>query len=357
MRSIFSHDISQRFTFLVYRFRFLMSYVVIGGGSIGVEILIFRGIERLGFVSWVAYPIGLAAGILFAYWLNVRFNFKVPKAKRNRAFTLFVTISCLSATINLVFRNQLEAVGWRYETSRFVVAGTFFLLGYVLHRRFSFADYKKVGVAIYANGVEDIRGIHDKIGSFPDFIHVDIIDSTFGDQSPPPASYRLEVIHAYWRHKQIQAHVMSRTPTRWVRELAAYVDTVCVHVEIDESVEEVLKLIRSLGKKAGVSLTMATPLSCVRQLLPYVDVVMLLTIACPGKSGQQFDMEALARIAEINKWNERGRFCLCIDGGVNETNIGMLNVENVVSGSSVLNSQFPTRQIMRLQTSGSYEAV
>ena len=75
----------------------------------------------------------------------------------------------------------------------------------------------------------------------------------------------------------------------------------------------------------------------------------------PGSSGQTFQMEALDRIREFNHWPGRSHVDACVDGGVTETNIGLLNVEIVVSGSSVLTHWDPRRQIMRLQTSSSYE--
>ena len=73
-------------------------------------------------------------------------------------------------------------------------------------RKFSFRDYKKVGVAIYANGIEDIKSIWEKISTFPDFIHVDIIDETFSNNTPNPKAYRLETIEAFWPQKDIHCH-------------------------------------------------------------------------------------------------------------------------------------------------------
>jgi len=357
MTSILNPDLSRRLVFLVYRSRFLVSYIVIGGLSILLEIIVFRGLEHLGMGRLAANVVGLATGIFLAYWLNVRFNFKVPVAKRNRAFYLFTIISTGSASINFLIKGQLQQLGWSYEMSRFVVAGTFFFLGYLLHRRFSFVDFKKVGVAIYANGLEDIKSIYDKIGTYPDFIHIDLIDDTFGVSASAPAAYRLEVIRAYWPHKEIQAHIMSRKPLQWIREIAPFVNSIFIHIEADGSIGEVLSLIRQLGKKAGICITMDTPIASAHRWIDSLDAIMLLTISTPGKSGQCFNTDALNRIREINHWPERRRFALCVDGGVTERNIGLLNVENVVSGSSVLNHPTPTRQIMHLQTSGSYERI
>ena len=61
-----------------------------------------------------------------------------------------------------------------------------------------------MGVAIYATGVENSKEIYDKIGHFPDFIHVDIIDKTMKDDAEEVETYRLETMRAYWPGIQIQ---------------------------------------------------------------------------------------------------------------------------------------------------------
>ena len=71
-----------------------------------------------------------------------------------------------------------------------------FWIAYFFHSKFSFKDFKKVGVAIYANGVEDIPQIFNEIANFPDFIHVDIVDQTVNKNSKKVLSYKTEVIKA-----------------------------------------------------------------------------------------------------------------------------------------------------------------
>ena len=85
--------------------------------------------------------------------------------------------------------------------------------------------------------------------------------------------------------------------------------------------------------------------------------MLLLTISEPGYSGQKFDMDGLKQIDEVNKLPNRGKFRVCVDGGISEKVIGLVHVEDVVSGSSVLNHINPKQQILRLQTSGRYEVL
>lgn len=343
--------------FRIYRYRFLVVYILIGVASLWVEILLMRGLNYLGFSFLGASLLGLVSGVLFAYWMNVRFNFKVPVAKRNRALAYFVVIALLSATINFTFKQQLVSLGWTYEQARFGVSAVLFSFAYLLHRRFSFVDRKQVGVAVYANGVEDIGGIRTKIGDFPDFIHVDLIDSTFGATNTDARSYRLEAIRAYWPKRKIHVHLMTRRPLKWLPDVLPFADLVIVHAEIDDSLEEVFQQVRQAKRQSGLCLQLGTPCESARPWLSQLNVLMLLTIPNPGCSGQSFQLDALDKIREINTWNDRRNFALCVDGGVNERNIQLLNVELVVSGSSVLKALDPVRQIMRLQTSNNHEAI
>ena len=119
--SIFSDKFKRSIAFLLYRNRFLFFYILIGLFSIVLEILIFRGMERVGVHQPLSNFGGLVYGILFAYWFNVRFNFKVPTSKRNRAFIFFISISLVSVSINFIFKSQLVELGWSYETARLTV--------------------------------------------------------------------------------------------------------------------------------------------------------------------------------------------------------------------------------------------
>lgn len=346
-----------RIAFLLYRYRFLLVYVVIGFCSIVAEILLFKALTHFNLPELPSKIAGVAAGVALAYFLNVRFNFKVPHGKRKRAFLFFLVISTGSFLLNMVVKTWFTEHGWSYEKARVVTSGMLFLIAYFLHRRFTFADAKQVGVAVYANKVEDIQAIRRKVGLFPDFIHMDVVDETFRPGTETPNTHRIEVAHAYWPQKQLHAHLMTRLPSRYFEWVLPFADVIIVHVESDENLDEVFQKIRAAGKRVGLCVTMATPLDQVKPFAAKIDLLMLLSIARPGHSGQEMELSVVERIAEIQHWPERKHFEMCVDGGVNERTISLLNVEKVVSGSSVLNHPNPTRQIMRLQTSSNYEAI
>lgn len=346
---------SRKLAFLFYRSRFFGVYVLVGVVSIGVEFIFFRALTHW---NWPVVPsqiLGVLVGIFAAYWGNVRFNFKVPPARRNRALLYFVSISSGSWALQYLFRHQLEASGWSYEGSRILVSGSLFFIAYILHRRFTFRDYKKVAVAVYANGIEDIKGIFEKIGPYPDIIHVDIVDETFGPDRHDTRLYRLEVIKAYWPHHPIHVHLMSRFPSRYLQDLLPWVDRIYLHVESEEDLRPHVEAIRKAHREAGLAILMGTPLEKVRPWVKSARGILVLSIEKPGFSGQPFLGEALDRVSEIESWDERKHLDLCVDGGISEKNVGLIRAEIVVSGSSVLAHANPRRQVMRLQTSSSYE--
>ena len=82
--------------------------------------------------------------------------------------------------------------------------------------------------------------------------------------------------------------------------------------------------------------------------------IMILSIPEAGFSGQKFVESSYDLIKKINKIQKKKKINLFVDGGVNRENIKKMNVENIISGSDVLNHKNPREQIMRLKTFGRY---
>ena len=169
-------------------------------------------------------------------------------------------------------------------------------------------------------------------------------------------AYRLETMKAYWPKTQVQTHIMSKTPSVWLKQIMPYSDVIYVHAECDENILDIFEEIKSYGKKPGLAMMLSTNVEDKIELLEVSEYVLLLTIANPGKSGQKFDLDGVSSIKKINSLPFRNQFSLCVDGGVNEDIIRLIEAEYVVSGSSVLKNSNPKRQIMRLQTQGRYDS-
>ena len=343
------------FNYLFYRYRFLLLYIAFGIISLLVELFVARALISFNISSFFSLALSFIVGLITAFGLNIRFNFHIAQPKRQRALLYFTLISSVSYLVQYFFRQKLIYFGLPMEASRFLIAGLFFILSYLLHRKFSFKEFKKVGVAIYADGVEDIKLIYDRISNISDFIHIDIVDKSFNPTCKDVKAYRAEVVRAYWQKKKIEVHIMSKTPSVWLDDLLPYVDIIYIHAEINENVQEVIKKIESAGVKAGIAVGISEKLESIYPFLENVKHVLLLAIPKPGFSGQKFDMEILPWIDELNQHANRQNFEICLDGGVNQTTVKYLNVESVVSGSFILSAPNPIKNIMLLQTSGEYE--
>ena len=339
--------------FIKHRFRFSLFYVLFGIVSIILELLIRKYIlGELPFL--ISSFLSVVIGVFVSFYLNVKFNFKIAKPKRNRALLYFCLISFFSYSLQ-IFLIQLELLDLGYEISRFTTAGIFFWVGYLFHLKFSFSDYKKVGVAIYANGFENIPLIYNKIGQYPDFIHVDIVDKTFNEKAKDVLTYKTEVIKAYWNNKSIEVHIMSKKPKKWILNVADNVDKIFIHTNIDDNLEDILDLINSKSCEAGIVIHKLADLDFFELYKKKIKHLLVLSIENPGYSGQKFDNNSLKIIDKINNLKERPNITLCVDGGVNNKTIEKIYSENVVSGSYVINSDSSEKNIVILQTSSKYE--
>ena len=356
MNKILNPYLNARLEIFVYRFRFLGLYIIFGVVSLIIEFFSRNYFLHLKYSYYISTLSAVFLGIAFAFWANVRFNFKIPRSRRNKALVYFLIISCFSGSTQWILVKLLFFDNIQYELGRLLISGPLFLLGYLLHRKFSFKDFKKVGVAVYANGVEDFREIYDKIGSYPDFIHVDLVDNSMNPNSEEVKPYRLETMKAYWPGTQVQTHIMSMRPSIWLDQLIPHSDVIYVHAESEDNIEKLFNKIRASGKNTGLAITLDTNPHDIIELLKISDYVLVLTIPNPGFSGQRFDSRGFDLIRKINNLNFRNNFILCIDGGVNENIVNKLQAENIVSGSCVLKSSDPKRKIMRLQTLGRYES-
>ena len=330
--------------------------MIFGVLSLIVELIISKFLLFYRVSYYVSNIIGFIIGLVTAFFLNVRFNFHITQAKRKKALFYFTIISTSSFCLQLILRNNIGKYGYSMDLSRFIIAGCFFMISYALHRRLSFKEYKKVGVAIYADGVEDIKLIFDKISNISDFIHIDIVDKTYNPNCQDVKAYRAEVVRAYWQNKKIEVHIMSKNPSIWLDDLLPYVNVIYIHPTIDENLSEVIDKINFSKVEAGIALSVYEPIEIIDSYIENNKIkhVLLLTISQPGFSGQKFDISALPILERLNAHKNRSEFEICVDGGVNDSTVKYLNVESVVSGSYILGAPNPIKNIMHLQTSGEY---
>src|SRR5919206_4483556 len=130
-----------------------------------------------------------------------------------------------------------------------------------------------------------------------DYIHVDVMDGHF----VPNLTIGPTVVKALKPHSKLpfDVHLMIAPVDPYVAEFAAAgADIITVHPEAGAHLHRTLQLVKSLGKKAGVSLNPATPLAAVEHVLDLVDLVLVMSVN-PGFGGQAFIPSQLDKIAAL----------------------------------------------------------
>tara|TARA_Y100001958_G_C21229259_1_gene554823 strand:- start:585 stop:1649 length:1065 start_codon:yes stop_codon:yes gene_type:complete len=352
---IFKSDFLRNINFFFYKKKHLILYTAIGFLSLIFELYIRKQIKLYISSNELFLHTSLIFGILFAFYFNIKFNFNVPKIYLKKSLIYFCLISICSYLLQYFFRNQIKLSNYSFEEARILISGGFFLIAYFFHTKFSFKDTRKVGVAIYANGYEDIKKIFNSIGPYPDFIHVDIVDQTMNQDALDPNLSKLEVVKAYWPNHLIETHIMSTDPLKLINKNILYFsDIIYVHNEIKNK-DKVINIIKEKKKIPGIVLHSIFDYPDIESCLKGFEQILILSIEKPGISGQEFNEKSYKLIERINNLQNRNRFSLCVDGGVKSKIINKFISEKVVSGSDVLNSQHPIRKIMMLQTVARYE--
>jgi ribulose-phosphate 3-epimerase len=196
------------------------------------------------------------------------------------------------------------------------------------------------------------KDIHLINSSEADWIHCDIMDGLF----VPNISFGFPVIEYVKKiaGRPLDVHLMIVDPDRYLerwQETGANILT--VQYEACNHLHRTASEIRRLGMKAGVAVNPHTPVLLLKNILPYIDMVLIMTVN-PGFGGQTFIMECYNKIAELRKMIDDGGYNVLIevDGGIDTGNARKLidtGVNVLVAGNSVFSSKDPVETIRRLK--------
>ena len=183
------------------------------------------------------------------------------------------------------------------------------------------------------------------------WVHLDIMDGQF----VPNISYGFAVVEAARRctQKTLDAHLMIVEPDRYLSRFAkAGADIITVHYEACPHLHRTLQAIRELGVKAGVAINPHTPPELLRDVLPYADLALLMSVN-PGFGGQKFietSWGRLQRLVELVR-AENPSTLIEVDGGVGVGNAQRLweaGADALVAGNAIFGAKEPTEAIHTL---------
>jgi ribulose-phosphate 3-epimerase len=203
----------------------------------------------------------------------------------------------------------------------------------------------------------DIWRVAEQVGSLENagcrYLHLDVMDGCF----VPNISFGPSFIKSLRPHSRMifDTHLMVEEPDRFLADFAAVgSDIITVHAEACRHLHRTVQKINDLGLQTGVAVNPATPLSVLEEILPELDLVLLMSVN-PGFGGQSFIKGALDKIRRLHDLRAA---CACsfvieVDGGVNAGNaaiIAQAGAGLLVAGAAVLGQSDPAAAYLDLQS-------
>src|SRR5215831_7971857 len=182
------------------------------------------------------------------------------------------------------------------------------------------------------------------IADVADWVHVDVMDLHF----VPNLTIGLPVVEALLKHSSLplDCHLMIEDPERWAPEYAeAGAGNVTIHAEASAAPVRTLRAIRAAGARAGLALNPATDVEPYADLLPELDMLLLMTVE-PGFGGQTFLDVVLPKVRRARELVQRSgtRLWVQVDGGVTEETVArcvQAGADVLVAGTSVYGADDP----------------
>ncbi len=182
-----------------------------------------------------------------------------------------------------------------------------------------------------------------------DYIHIDVMDGHF----VPNITIGALVVAAIrrWTNLPLDVHLMVEAPESQISQFVdAGADIITVHIETCPHIHQVVQTIKGLGVKAGASLNPSTPVDSLREVLPSLDLVLVMTVN-PGFGGQPFIEAMLEKVARMRaELDRRGLAAeLEVDGGINAEvapRVVRAGARVLVAGAAVFNSRQSVKEAL-----------
>lgn len=196
---------------------------------------------------------------------------------------------------------------------------------------------KKKMVSVSILGASDkLEAVRLLNGTSCDFIHIDVMDGEFVANK----AFSMSLVRKINRitEKKMDVHLMVRDVEMYVKRLRGMnIGYVTFHIEAvgDMDIGGIIGCIRDMGYGVGISIKPDTDIGVLKGIIDIVDMVLVMSVE-PGKGGQEFMIESVARIKEIRKM--RRDVIISVDGGINDMTSFLVDTDMVVVGSYITSS-------------------
>lgn len=190
-----------------------------------------------------------------------------------------------------------------------------------------------------------------------DYFHIDVMDGKFVEKNTADEMKEFSVTLSHITNIGLDVHLMVENIEEFIDD---YIDLepeyIAFHEEVSKTHERTMELIQTIkenGIKAGIAINPATPIENIKEYLPYIHLVIIMSVVA-GKGGQKFIPETVDKIKELKKYIDENNLDINIevDGGINIETAALVKeagADMVVCGSFLINSENRKETIKKLK--------
>jgi len=205
----------------------------------------------------------------------------------------------------------------------------------------------KIVPTILTDNFTELKEMIREVESFCDYVQIDIMDGKF----TPSESIKLSDLSKLKTPLDMELHLMVKNPLKILDDfrIIKNIRRMIFHCEADDSLEKVIKEMRSFGLEVGLALNPETKVEKIIDLLDFVDSVLILSVN-PGFYGSKFIPQALRKTKQIRKIKSDVEIGL--DGGIKLNNISKIlryPLDYLCIGSAILKEKYPRKAFLEFK--------